>query len=479
MAFQKQSITLKNFTWGISQDDFLTTWKQVLYAENLDINRDSYFVWLSRSNEWRFTTTASINWFFKSTDSVFAYTSDWKIYDSSWNVKYTFTWNEPILQAWEFNGYIYFLLESTVDSSYLHRVTKNSIILGTWNVNAITVAWDWFIRQWATFPVVVLLNELFYIWVDSSVYSISKEDVSVEYDIWDWDVVWITRTWSTFKVYTENWTVAFWDWVSNNISWFFEIWQKVRSVINNKWQDYVVAGNSKNQTEIVIVTNFTPDSLWQLRYSDRLANNVFEIEANEPQELAKLWNTIYFKQDSLSWADNDILSYWTLNATLSSGFNVPFTKDSNWNAIDTLHSLFWHDSLNGDLLYLWMNSNSEFAVERISITWWTSFTYRTAWYLQTNPIDFWTKQQKKKIEWIKIVTGNCDATNTIEIQYSIDWWAFTTLKTINSWTSITKTSIYTLHKQFFDISYKINFVWDWVATTPEFYEIQTIATNIE
>jgi hypothetical protein len=77
MAFQKQSITLKNFTWGISQDDFLTTWKQVLYAENLDINRDSYFVWLSRSNEWRFTTTASINWFFKSTDSVFAYTSDW------------------------------------------------------------------------------------------------------------------------------------------------------------------------------------------------------------------------------------------------------------------------------------------------------------------------------------------------------------------------------------------------------------------
>jgi hypothetical protein len=476
-SFTKQSINLKNFTWGISQDDFLTTWKQVLYTENLDLNRDSYFVSLGRANTWRFTTTASITWFFKSTDAVFAYTSDGKIYDSNWILKYTFSWNEPILQAWEFNNYIYFLLENTVSASYIHRVTDNSIILDTWIMNAVTITWDWFIREWNTFPIVVLLNENFVIWVWNSVYQITDDDISTEYNIWDWKVVWITRIGWVFKVYTENGVVAFWDWESNSIDSFIEINQTVRWVINDGKIDNIVAGASENQTELILLNWYTTQTLAQLRYSDRLWTNVFQIKANETQEFTKLGNVIYFKNDGESNTDN-ILSYGTLNPSLSDWFNIPFSIDSNWNVIDTLYSLFGHDSLNGDILYMWINSNSEFAVEKIALSWWTSFSYRQSWYLQTNIIDWWSRIQKKKIEAIKLITSGCDIDNTIELQQSIDWWTFSSIQTINTWAWITDTNIYTKKDTFRDIMFKINFVWDW-NTTPKFYELQLIYTNIE
>ena len=127
MALSKQSITFRDFTWWIAQDDYLTTWKQVLYTENLDINRNADFVTLTRANLNRQTTTARINGFFRSTDSVFAYTADWKIYDTSWNVKYTFPSNTEVLQAWNFNSDVYFLLESSVwtpTASYIHKISE-------------------------------------------------------------------------------------------------------------------------------------------------------------------------------------------------------------------------------------------------------------------------------------------------------------------------------------------------------------------
>ena len=51
MAFEKQSMIWKDFYGGISQDDYLTTGKQVLYAENVDLTSSSDYVQMGKNSE--------------------------------------------------------------------------------------------------------------------------------------------------------------------------------------------------------------------------------------------------------------------------------------------------------------------------------------------------------------------------------------------------------------------------------------------
>ena len=473
MSFNKQSILLKSFSWWISNDDVKTTWNQVLDTNNMDLNRNSDFISLYRASGWRFVTTATINGFFEVKSSVFCYTSDWKIYTASWTLKYTFAWNPSIQQAWNFNRYVYFLDENQV----IYKISEPNVTLWNWawNVATVTVWWDWFTSNGNTYPVVVLLNEQFYIWAWDDVYQITKTDISTKFDIWDWAIVWITRIWWVFRIYTDKWTIAFWDWLADSIDSFIEVWESVRAVINN-WQiDYIIAGWWKNQSNIYVLNGYQTPELLKGRYSDILQRTLFKIDVTNVQDMAKLWTTIYFRQE---WINGDeILSYWTWNPVLPNGFNKFMTEDSNWNVIDTVYSLYGLNWLDWDTLYVWMNSNSEKAVEKISISWWTSFSYQTNWYIITNPFDWNTKINHKKIEEIQIITSDCDVNNTIEIQYSIDWWTFTSLTTINTWSWITKTIEYP-NDDFYTISYKCIFIWD-LNNTPKLYEINTIYTIIE
>jgi len=231
MAFDKQSVILKKFTWGLSSDDFLSTWDQFLYAENLDINTNSYFVTLNKNSEWRFTTTDTVNWFIEAkvwtSKKVFAYCDDWKIYDTSdWSLQYTM-W-DWVLQAWIFNWYIYFL---TNNATPLNRITIANANSNnwTWNVTEnIITTWDSIPTSSDIYPVIVLLNEFFYLWSWAWVYKVDSNDIVEEFDIWDWDVVWLSTVWWVIKVYTGKWTMAFWDWISTSIDSFIEIQEQTR-----------------------------------------------------------------------------------------------------------------------------------------------------------------------------------------------------------------------------------------------------------
>jgi len=479
MSIQKQSITWNKFNWWISNDDFLTTGKQVLYTENLDINTNSNFVTLNKDSEWRFTTTDKVNWFIEArsgtSKEVFAYTEDWKIYDTSdWTVEFTFSPARKLLNAWRFNDYIYFL----TDEPWLARITEANAYsnLWTWNVDeSITTTWDSLPSWWDIFPVTVLLNEKFYLGKWNTVSVVDKTDVIENFDIWDWEVVWITRVWWVFKVYSENWVIAFWDWTSSSIDSFLEVQEQVRWVINDWKTDYIIAGHTDFQARVKVLNWYTIQDLLQARDSDRLWDEIFKIEYIETNQWGRLSDIIYFSQDWIS--GKQLLSWWTNNPVLSKWINIPFSKDSNGNNITSITSIYWVELTATDRLLIWMDSNSQDAVEYIDVSTTTPL-YKDAWYLQTTAYDWWTKTIRKRIEEIRITTSDCDTNNTVELEYSIDWWAFSSLKTINSWTWITRSKIYAAKDAFYDIAFKVNFVSAWTAT-PKFYEIKLIYSIIE
>ncbi len=476
-SFKKQSITIKNFSGWISQDAALTTWKQVLYTENLDINSNSYYISLNKESEGRFETTDTVNWFIWAWIRSFAYCDDWKIYDvNDWTVKYTL-WDK-VYNAWTFNWFIYFLTNATdpLNRISIRNAASNS---WTWNVEEnISTTGDSIKLSGDIFPSIVLLNEKFYLWTWSDVVVVDKTDVVTSYDIWDWNVVWITRVGWVFKVYTDTWVVAFWDWESSSIDSFIEVQAIVRWVLNDWKTDYILAWKTDFQSRVKVLSWYTipEQDLMQARHSERLWEYLFRIEYLQTNQWARLANQLYFVQD---WIDSkQLVTYWTWNPVVGKWFNIPYSKDSTWDLITQINSIYWTELTDVDRMLLWITTWDWTFVEYIDVNT-TSPVYKTNGYLQTNIIDWWSRIQRKKIEAIKIVTSDCDEDNTIELQQSIDWWTFSTVQTINDWSWITKTDIFTKKDAFRDIMFKINFVSDWTNTTPKFYEIQLVYTNID
>jgi hypothetical protein len=224
-----------------------------------------------------------------------------------------------------------------------------------------------------------------------------------------------------------------------------------------------------------VLTWYTIQDLLLTRDSERLWDYLFKITYSQTNQWWRLSNQLYFVQDGIT--SDDLVSYGTWNPTLSKWFNIPYSKDSLDTQISTISAIKWVELTATDRLYIWIETWAWTFMEYIDVNT-TTPTYKPSWYLQTNIIDWWSRIQKKKIEQIKLVTSDCDVDNTIELQYSIDWWSFTSAETIIAWTSITKTEVYSKKDVFFDIAFKINFISDW-TTTPKLYEIQLIYSNID
>jgi len=478
---KQTSIIWKDFYWGIAQDDFLTTWKQILYAENIDLTSSSDYVSLAKDSEWRFTTTDQVNWFIDAqsgtSKDVFAYTDDGKIYDTEdWTVESSAIWDK-IYTAFKFNGYLYFV--SNHPTAPFSRILESSAYNNTnWASLSVNFALWTAISTWAAdiFPTLVYLDEYFYIGIGNTVYKVDDANVVESFDIFDGDVVGLTRVWGIIKVFTDKGTIAFWDWISSAVDSVISIQEPIRWVINNWKVDFIVSWHSDFQSRIKILNGYTVQGLSNARYSERLSDYIWKISFTDTNMLGKLWDTIYFVQDWITW--NDLFRYWTNNPVLRAWFNVALAKDSNANLITKITSIYWIEFTSVDRVRIWVDSNSQNAFEYIDINT-TSPTYKPSWYMILNPIDWWFKTIKKKIDKITLVTSNCDATETIEVLYSIDWWAFTSLQTINSWTSLTRTEIFSANDSFYDIQFKLNFASSGWADTPQFYELKLDYIEIE
>ena len=485
MAFEKQSITWKDFYWGIAQDDYLTTGNQVLYAENIDLTSSSDYIQLWQNSKTRYTATWQVNGFIHAewgTDrDVFAYTKDGKIYDTiDWTVESSAIWAE-IYTAFRFDGYIYFV--SNHATAPFSRITDANAIDNTnWGaLSANFTLWTSISTAgWDIFPVLTYLDEYFYIGIWNTVYQVDKWTTpAVEsFSIFDDDIVWLTRVGWVIKVYTKRWTIAFWDWESTSVDSVISVQEPVRWVINQWKIDYLICWHSDFQTKVKVLNGYTVQELSNARYSEQLWDYIGKLELNKPNKLTKIWETIYFVMDNEISGSKDLYRYWTNNPILKGWFNVWLSEDSNWDDITQLHWIYWIEVTNTDQVYIWIESNSQHAMEYVNVNT-SSPKYKSSWYTILNPIDWWSKTMKKKIEYIMLSTSNCDASETVELQYSIDWWAFSTIQTINSGTTLTRTEIYDHLDDFYDIKFKVIMSSSWWADSPKLHELRLVYSFIE
>lgn len=481
MAFEKQSITWKDFYWGISQDDYLTTGNQVLYAENIDLTSSSDYIQLWKNSEWRYTTTDYVNGFIHAESGtnkqVFAYTDDGKIYDTEdGTVESTAIW-DIIYTAFRFNWYIYFV--SNHSTAPFSRITDaNAYGNSNWawmSVN-FTLWTNISSTWWKIYPVLTYLDEFFYIWIWNTVYQVDNTDAVESFAIFDDDIVWLTRVGWVIKVYTKRGTIAFWDWESTSVDSVISIYEPIRWVISNGKIDYLICWHSDFQSRIKLLNWYTVQELSNARYSEVLWDYIWKVALTKPNLLHKIWDTIYFVQDGITW--EDVYRFWTNNPVIKAWFNVWLAQDSNGNNISSIYSLYGIEFTSVDRLYVWVDSNSQTAFEYIDINT-TSPIYKDEWYLILNPFDWWSKTIRKKIEYIMLSTSNCDASETVELQYSIDWWSYSSIQTINSWTSLTRTEIYDHLDFFYDINFKIIMSSAWSSDSPKLHELRLVYSLVE
>lgn len=483
----KASVTFKNFYWWISNDDYLTTGKQILYSENIALSRYSDAVELSHETTDRYTTTDRVLWFFDARETVsswnykyFAYTEDGKIYDTSdGSVEYTLTAN-TIQNHFKLNWYIYFVVEWSLWP--LCKITEENAYDNLWSGNVTTnvASWDITISNWDDItPTIVFLDNIAYLWVWNTVYSIDNSEVVTAYDIFDWLIVWLTRVGWVIKVFTEKWTIAFWDWDSTEVDSVLEIKDDIRLVRSLGKNDIMICWRNQNHTTIKVLSWYDITTIYQSRYSTKLDNHIWEIDIDYNNQMDVFNNNMY--TNMIYDGNARLLSYWTENPIFPAWMHIALQWDSTWTEIsDWITAIKWFNFPLKKWVYLWIEIGSTYSFEFLPLTSSSTENHKESWFMILNPFDWWSKTIHKKIEKITIATSNCDASETVELQYSIDGWAFSSIQTINSWTDITRTEIFDHNDSFYDIQFKILMTSSWSAwDTPRFYELKLDYIEIE
>jgi len=487
MAFSKQSITWNKFYWGVSNDDKLTQPAQVLYAENLDLKRNSEFVMLNPySTEKVLTNWKDIDWFINVSQDTwnqktFGWWEDGVIYYVLWtdNVPdYTATSASDIVNAIEFNDYTYFMTvwPSTTDIKYDKILSDNMYDL-TWALAQTTLATWLTWTQADKYPMYNYLDAFLYIWVWKTVYREDSAWVQETFNLWTADIVWITQQWWVFKLYQSDGRVIFWDGLSESADSVVNINDEIRTVISHQWIDYIVWWASWFYSQLYFM-NWYKAELIQSWIDSQIPNSPQSDRSSKFYIKWDIWKLITFDWQLLminqDWLDS-IYSFWNAKQWFPKWFEQIF--------------YVWPDGTSADFISWLGNSTSNtsffYGYSYPASAIWNFLaddsTYIRTWSMILPIFDAWTKTTKKKIEEIRVYAQDVSSLSTLVIKASIDWWAFGTIWTV---TSDWRTEIYSEVSNFYDIVFQIDFDIDWAATAnygnnPKLYELKLIYTVIE
>jgi len=471
----------------MSWDDKLVWWSQVLYAENIDLKRNSDFAMTNPISTTSVTTNAKdIFWFINVTEDwwnkrTFWFWEDWVIYWVGWTddtPDYTSaSWND-VLNAIEFNDSTYFMTKwNSISDIYYDKISSDDLYNRTWSlVQWILEAWlRWTVAD--KYPMYNYLDSFLYIWVGKKVFREDSSWVKTTFTLWTADIVGITQLWWVFRLYQADWRILFWDWISESVDTVININDEIRTVITHLWTDYIIWWASWFYSNFYFMN-------W---YRAELIQKAFDSVVPELPQINRS-SKFYYK-----WEIGDAISYdWQL-----------LIINSDWE--DSIHS-FWNDRIGfpkwfEQVFYLSPNN-----IAANSITWvWNSTsnesfyygysdathtaiwnykaddsTYMRTWSIIFPIFDWWVKTTKKKIREIRIYAKDVSSSNNLTLKAKVDWWAV--FSTIQDITEDWRTVIYNALDSFYDIVFQIDWDVDWAATydnIPKFYELQVIYDIIQ
>jgi len=468
MAFTRQNLTLNTFYKGIQQDDVVGSAFGVIESKNIDWIRTWYWatLWPKSTKQILTSTTAMrvINWRSTTWATANAYAAwDWgNIYrlngvDSA-PTHTLASWNDIFNWLYYKNKWEYFFLTEISNNNY-----------SLWSVWAAADSDNWTSVNESiktnmissNIPPMITSGTFLYVWYWTTVLRIDSSWTQVTQSIFQSDVVWITQHWTQFYVYSSNWNLSLWDWVSSSVSANVSLWFRVRRVKSKAWLDYVTSETG----ESYIVSGYSAQLLSESKQSNRLNDNSQYVKKLDFSTGNQDTHTLEIGKDDLYLISQEtqpgIYKYWDLIPWTLKGFHKIATEDNTTVDITNLYSIYYSESIN--TLYFAYNQWSVYWVDKLELD---NLTTAQDWYFVTQ-VFRWPANKVSKIERIRFTTSYTSWDNYIKFYKRLDNWSWTLFSTINDTTDVIERHEVTSEvDDFIDIQFKIEIHNDLQTNTP-------------
>lgn len=435
------------FRWAngwIADDIFTGINNSYFYSENIEVRENSKWISLSKKLMQATTSTDKINVIVKANSNLLvAWWENWvckKCKNGNWS-----TVSTGLTTAWisaaVFNGYVYRCTSSALYKVAVSGISSNASIVPT-KVTDLTNSWS--------HPMLVSMGDL-YIWNGS---KLSKVDVSNVYsDLFTMETWWVITKlndlWWAIRVITQsalwNSNIYLWDWVS-------ELPDETIPLI---W--YVTYQSQIFNGYPYLITN---RGLWILDWY-----KIYPLKKIDDFASIENWIWVYNERLIIAWK-NWIYSWGAKNKNYNEVLSYDYVASGEITCI-------YSDWV--DLFVAWKKTwdTTTYWIDKLSDSVYNSTGYLiTRWY--------YANSLKEVKEWIlawiwysALATGQ-----SIEIQYSVDWWSFTSLRTITPSTDTIEsfTEDLFVRDRFQYIQFKIILSWNG-TDTPSFYALDFMFNN--
>ena len=429
--------------WWIADDIFTGINNSYFSSKNIEIRENSKGISLTKKLVSDTTTSDVINVIVKIDDSTFiALWDSWTCYkcvSGSWSSVSTWL-SADIISGALFNDYLYFCTKNN-----LYKVATSDFSSSSVSPSSVSS-----LVNRKHHPLLVSMGDI-YIWNGE---KLSKVDVSNVYsDLFtmekEWVIVKLNDLWWAIRVITQS---ALWN--SNCY-----LWDGVSDVpdetIPLTW--YII-----NQSQIFnwypyLITN---RGLWILDWY-----KIYPLKKCD--DFSNIENWIWVYNERLIIAGTKwVYSWWAKNKNYSEVLSYDYELTETNATVTCLYS-DWID------LFVAWKTNSSHWIDKLSTSVYnTSGELITRWY--------YANSLKEIKDWILAGIGYSvlKTNESIEIQYSVNWWNFTTLRTITPSTDTLETFTEDLfvRDRFQYIQFKIILNGNG-TTTPSFYALDLLFNN--
>ena len=430
--------------WGIADDIFTGINNSYFYSENIEIRENSKGISLSKKLVQDTTTTYQINVIVKANKNLFIAWwkggACYKCSSGAWSE--VDTWRGAAwYSAAVFNGYVY-----RCERDALYKVWVNSFSGDTVTPTKVTDLTDT-----EHHPMLVSMGDL-YIWNGS---KLSKVDVS--------------------NVFSDLFTMEK-GWVITKLN---DLWWAIRVITQSElWNSniYLWDGVSDAPDETIPL-------IWYVTYQSQIYNWYPYLITNRGLWILD-WYKIYPLKKIEDFADIDNW-IWVYNERLIiAGKNWIYSwgaKNKNYNEV-----LSYDYVASGDVTAIYSDWIDLFVAWKKTTNWTTTYwidklsdsVYNSTGYLITRW--YYANSLKEVKEWILawIWYSTLTTWQSIEIQYSVNGWSFTTLRTITPTTQTIEsfTEDLFVRDRFQYIQFKI-ILNGWGTDTPSFYALDFMFNN--
>lgn len=425
--------TQEFFNWhdGMSNTDTLFSEWSIAYCEDLDLRSNPEYIQLHRLPTRKFETTWLVKHALENEDGdVFFFADDWKIYNESWTNTEDF-WQD-ILDVEYFNGQ--FIVAWRSGSSLVFGSINDDWATGKDTTWSITGSYS----MWGTYTNIKMLNvsdDFLYVTAGKSILRFTNQPWGWLYEVaisFERTIKGIFSTGTQMRVVLSNGRVYSWDWLSEEYDTFWDNSVNVRYAFSHANQAFAVCWAGALYSELYLINwlQFEPIKIYET-WGGWDSYEKYDFSSN----VGIGWDMVAFERTMLYTTTQDkIVSWWRSRPWMPVSFLTEHRTDSEGDDIDVMGIVFRKRASWGTLYYSYNKviawPTQKYYVERIDVSLQASGNYKATGKLYTGKYTYWHIQKRGDNIWLRY--DDCNTNDTIQVYYSLDWWSYSLLGTINS-----------------------------------------------